>query len=382
MMSLFLAMSLAVVLPVSARADDAEYERLKNVKTCITTLREADQRLGVILDTWFTGEQSAVAVASHFAVVQQQHQKFLDELDTYAKLSTVTPTNLEALAAAIAETEQPAPGVLRTRDLANEYSERFLLGLVSLDDGLNEVGGEFEAAGRVCPYGESEAQGAIARSLELVKSLRLELGRMRIFVAEAIATRLDLFGALLASRRITLYQAYAREAGQSLDAIRSAVEATLAADRFARRIENWWFAAAVTRGVGRGLTTRDLQYTEGLRKLRADAQTGREFEQELRQITGLPDGARRILEADLTLYLKQIIAEIDRVEAGGWRGMLERQKLLTSRRRAIAAQLNSLCIKEIAAFEQLAATVANADEARATELAYQRQLAACTGGGN
>jgi hypothetical protein len=287
-----------------------------------------------------------------------------------------------SLASAIAATERPAADILRIRDQANEAAERFILGLASIDGGLDEVGGELEAAKRVCPADQAEAIEAIERSLGLVKGLRFELGRMRIFVTESVAKRLDLFGALLASRRISLYQAYARQAGQAIEALRTAVDAILQADRLASRIERWWYAAGVTQGLGRGMTTRKLQYTEGLRILRSDLQAGRELEQELHQLAGLPEGVRRMLQSDLTLYLKQISDEIARVESGGWQGMFARQKLLTARRRQIVDRLSSGCRASLDAYEALVSTVTSAEDFRAAEQAYLRQLDACATGSN
>lgn len=372
------ALLVALASPARASEDQAEMDRLRRVKTCIETLRGASERLDVLVKTWFSDPASAVNLAANFAILRERHDKYADLLKAYAKEADQTPADLAGLVKLIKELDEPREDLLAARAAVNDGDERFIWSLLAVDDGLNEVGGEFEAAKPSCG---TDAGDVITNAAAYIGNLRTQVNLMRAYLADAAPKRSALQESILTARKLKAHEAYAKKAREALQSVTKQVDAALAADALAAKIQAWWHGAGVVAGIGRGAVTLYLQYTEALRILRSDLETGRSLQRELAALKGGDDSARAHISADLNLYVRQLEQTLEKLEQGGWQAVFERQKYLTGRRRAIAAQYPTACLKLLDAFDAAAAGVRDADSFRPVEDLYHAQVNACVKGG-
>jgi hypothetical protein len=95
----------AIGLTSTAQGAD-EYEELRRYKACIETVKRANDRLDVMLKTWFTDEQSSHHLARNFSIVSEGHARYFVKLKTFYAHGAVPITTIDQAIAKTRELER------------------------------------------------------------------------------------------------------------------------------------------------------------------------------------------------------------------------------------------------------------------------------------
>jgi hypothetical protein len=363
----------------SLRADDMskqrELELLTQTKSCIETLNDANRRYQYFIDNWFN-DKSEVDIATHFMSLQNQHKTFYEDIAKLSKFESPVPTDLSELAGELKNLETAYQTSLTAQSRLIEAEAVMRDSLYQVEQGLDQVGGKFTTAKKIC--GPSQAQ-QIDTAIAGISSLRERLLDIRQFMQLATEKRSSLFRAILEVKKARLTNRFNQQAKLALSEIRDHINGIFAADLLVDRIHRWWSEAALLQGTARGEWSTYLNYTNSLRVLRADYQTGIGFRQELATITPLSENIRQSITATLELYVKQIRDLMTNLESGGYQKIFERQQFLSGQRRKIWSQYSQECQRAIDSFDQIATAVNSYESFRSAEAAYRLQAKACTG---
>jgi len=359
--------------------ENIEYQQLVKEKSCIETLRLAESRMATMTKTWFGDDASSLSVVNNFKTIEKQHTKFLTSVDELSKEAKTSSGSLEGLAQALHDLDQSHDETISKLASISSMDELFLVSLPPLDRGFEEVGSDLQAARKVC---EADNAARIDANMAAVADLRFQLRQMQTYVMQGAKKRADVYDAVLLSKRLRLQKEYTEKTGTELKGLLVKIDAAFAATHLLERVHQWWMAAAIINGIGRGLVTSQLQYAEALRTLKVDLARGRAFQAELAEIKGLSTENRALAGHDLDLDVAQLISAIHDLESGGWQAVFKRQQFLTARRHELADKYGPNCLAAIQQFEQIAAAVANSYERfLPAEKAYRTEVSACRTGG-
>ncbi len=361
---------------LSLAATSAQLQELNQINACNITLEAAFKRYQYMSNTWFTNPESSYHLESNFKVLLKGHDLYFDILKEFARKHTSEANDFVELAEKIKTLDKAHYEILDRLDEIINKDHVFIASLPSLEDGLLEIITEFEHAKGLCDDSLSET---IDSYIENANIFRDQITRLRLYVVEAAEKRSLLFASLLHSKKLALQKKYAEKYLKNLEEVLEKVDKTLAADRIYGEMLRFWHRATIVNGIGRGLSTRYLQYHSALIKLRADQERLHSFRQQLDSIQNISSGVKKQIFDDLNLFEGLIADEISRLEKTGWEGVFGRQKLLSNRRMEMAERLTSSCKKAISDYIEQSTYVKNVSDFREIESLYYKQISNCSG---
>jgi hypothetical protein len=332
-----------------------------------------------MLETWFTDPESAYNLEANFKVLEANHGEFIDAVGAFARANAGAPSDYVELGTALASEGQHHAELLGQLQRALSQDDLFLVSLPPIEEGLLEMVRELNSEMAYCD-GTPGAGAALRDGKRAVLGLRSNVITLRLYVAEAGAKRSILLEEAVRGRRIMLLTAFARRTQASLSDIQARIDAIFSANDLYGRIRRWWEKEMVIQGPLRGLTTRELQFREArhavvVAKTRAD-----DFSKELDALADVPDATRRAIRADLASFRRQLDDQAKKLETAGWRGYLDRQRVLTAQRRRHVDVLPPSCKALLDAFELSAPQVTTEDQFDDISGLYRQQVFTCVTG--
>ena len=315
----------AVTFGVSLEASPAEErQQITQTKSCLDAVQGTLERLEYLSRTWLSGSDNSHNIVRNFEVVKSANEQYFLQINSMADAPENNAGSVEELQRRLEDLDRSNREILGKLQQLNKMDDLLLASLPPVDSALEQVTGELSGATKVCSGDDLKMTDGLQ---EAVKGIRLQLATMRAYLPEAGAKRTKLYASVLAGKRSGAVTALASKLQRPLKELDQELVGLLAVSSLTDRIKIWW--SGFTRGgIANGITTRDLQFSEGLRVLAKASGDLAVFRAELSESSKIPETARRAIVQDLDLYEKLINSERERVTLIGAIGFFERQKAM------------------------------------------------------
>jgi hypothetical protein len=282
--------------PLGLANPDPEITKLMETKRCHVLAAEGFTSYKRISAIWLTNDTSDFHLQKNFEQLRKQHTRYFEVVDKFVSDNLEVPTNLTDIQAKINFLDSKHDELARELYDVAFLDETFMVNLARVEIALNQVRGSFERAATQCADG-------IKSSLELaikdIEAWEKQLGKFRIFINEAKKKRSSLFRMAVNGLKVKLLEKYAATANEKLEDVLSKITGILALDSLYVDLENWWFRAALAKGLGRGLSNPYLQYEAPLRIIRIDLLEGEKLYKKILATTA-PQGPKGVVISNCT----------------------------------------------------------------------------------
>ena len=362
-------------IPLGLANPDPEIKKLMEIKRCHVVTAEGFTAYKYISEYWLTNEKSNFHLQKNFEQVRKQHKKYFEVVNKFVSDNLDVPTNLTDIQAKINFLDS------RHEELARELydvaflDETFMVSLAQIESGLNRARGDFVRASNIC---EGSIKSSLKLAIEDIEAWEKQLGKFRIFMNEAKRKRSSLFQMAVNGLKVRLLEKYAAISNERLENLLAKINGILEVDSLYAELENWWFRAALAKGLGRGFVNPYLQYEVPLRLMRIDLLEGENLYKKILATTA-PEGIKGVVKKQAEAYLGTIKEQLKSLEDGDWMGVFERQKFMERKRYEIISEYVPECKPAIENYFKVEKVVSSKESFKLAEKAYIILIDSCKG---
>ena len=362
-------------IPLGLANPDPEIKKLMEIKRCHVVTAEGFTAYKYISEYWLTNEKSNFHLQKNFEQVRKQHKKYFEVVNKFVSDNLDVPTNLTDIQAKINFLDS------RHEELARELydvaflDETFMVSLAQIESGLNRARGDFVRASNIC---EGSIKSSLKLAIEDIEAWEKQLGKFRIFMNEAKRKRSSLFQMAVNGLKVRLLEKYAAISNERLENLLAKINGILEVDSLYAELENWWFRAALAKGLGRGFVNPYLQYEVPLRLMRIDLLEGENLYKKILATTA-PEGIKGVVKKQAEAYLGTIKEQLKSLEDGDWMGVFERQKFMARKRYEIISEYVPECKPAIENYFKVEKVVSSKESFKLAEKAYIILIDSCKG---
>lgn len=354
----------------------ADVEELKKQKICHLKLELPIEELKRLMEFWFNNPDSDYNLAKNFEVLQQKHEQYFAKIDEFVQSRQTIPDTLTEIEEELKKLNLPQNDLAQMLGDVVITDQRFAYSLDVLLTGLQKKKAELQKIIKESDY--PQLKQTFDDMLKSIQSWIDKTAYAKAFIVEAGRKRLLVFEIAQGKLELALQTKFAELAGQELEDIKDQIDAILSTRDLLVDIENWWFTAAVLNGFGGGLKAKYLQFEKPLCIMRSDYGKGLSFHQQIDALDSLPPMTKDAVKEQLQEHLDTLKAEIDELEAGGWKECLVKQKRVIEARKSMSASLSDECKSAIEAFDNVSSDVKNFANFRLAEAAYKEHIYVCS----
>jgi|GEM_PF-4862031 len=209
-----------------------------------------------------------------------------------------------------------------------------------------------------------------------VHTVTANIEQLRGFTLDSIDKRNLIVKRIYQEIRQKYVDQYQLLAGQQLGQIGADAIDVLTMAKVGEEMLNWW-TTANQNGLAKSLHLKYLQFETPRDLLLVEKQRGSQFEASLRSIKNAPTEMSSYYFSRLATFQKTITDNLKTLTDRGWKGQLERQILLNTKRKAAGDRLSSVCMEQIQSHLDAGTLVKTLDQFRSVENLYARSLHAC-----
>ena len=331
---------------------------------------------GRILDLYVTNPASPKNVIKAFRDLKLTHADVLATLEAFSQVplpKTGTPSEFST---ALSKLQAEFARVKTVAESATAPDDAFLRIANDAEQALVDMSGILSRPPTSCPKDILET---LKKEAHDANSRREEVTLARKYVGEASVRRNRMLDLVYVVKKNALLKAHSAATGQALNDLKSQFAGILElGDRLPEFIA--WSFSCTARGYGDGEITYYLQFERGLENIAKEIAKANEARARFEAIKGIPDDLRNQALREVDVFIEDQIRVRTKYEAMGWKGFLERQRLLVAAMQKIRAKYPPACGAFLDQFEPRTRDVKDIFEYRGHEAFYKTLVNVCGAG--
>ena len=323
-------------------------------------------------DIWLTNKKSKYHFSSNLGELSKKHSEYFRQVEAFRSEFATEAIGLGQIEAQIKALDGRFSQLYHKLSEIVESDNQFINSTNQLHDALKRLLQNLGELKPRCGDLLEPAQSQLEQELGLWID---RLNQTQRYVALSHEKRAYFLGIVKESLRLGLEQAWATKAGESLANLHQRIQKILDALELQRNIQTWYYQFSVTSSL-QVEKNQLLQYEKPLLKLASVYQQGNIYWNQLNSMK-LENEMDKTIRNELDAYLKTIQSSIDELTSRGWKGTLERQQLLNSKRLSMLEKLLPDCKKYVDIYTEQAKKVTNFEEYRVAEELYVPIFSQC-----
>ncbi|QTR54124.1 hypothetical protein [Thiothrix unzii] len=371
--TLLLTSVFSLLFPAIISANEISETELQKQLGCIVSVEDAYDRLDIIMETWFTNDESNLNIKKNFHYINNLHTEYLKKVGIIKAKPFPDFKDDTAVGLELENIDRSYPDEMEQQNNLFIIEDRFLSGLSDIEGGLQEVGNEIEHGKKNCNH---YFNNELNETQKIITSLQKQTSTTKQYISEAAKKRKDSLSIIIKNRRFSIIDHYNKETGKNLSKFSNILSDIEMASILFKNINKWWIEHN-TPNIAHGTVTQYLQFNSALRGLNLYIGTLDNFEEQLKSLNNLPENVKNTILKDIYAYKFIIIKNIDYIKNLGYNGFINRQRFITESRLQHIDAYSKECGNLIKQYIQLSEENENQISFDKYDMLYWKQVKIC-----